>query len=71
LAKKPYRLKAKDKLHGTSPMRTTPIALRLEESYIKLLDEMAMELQAERATVSSLIRKAIQQFLEREGKLKP
>jgi len=42
--------------------------LRVEPSYLKALKELAAS-DPERATVSTLIRRAIREYLQRQGKL--
>jgi len=43
--------------------------IRIEPSYLKALGELSKD-DPERATVSSLIRRAVREYLERNGKLK-
>jgi hypothetical protein len=57
-----YQLKAKLNLE-----QTKMISVRVDRSYVKMLDELALA-DPERATVSTLVRRAIRQFLERAGK---
>jgi hypothetical protein len=58
-----YQLKAKQQ-HG----RTKLLTVRVDEIHCKILDEMAFA-DPDRITPSMLIRRAIRQYLEREGKL--
>jgi hypothetical protein len=58
-----YKLKAKARQE-----KTKLIAVRVEESYCKLLDKIALA-DPERATVSTLVRRAIREYLQRQGKL--
>lgn len=46
------------------------IAVRIEPAHDALLEELAAA-DPERATVSVLIRRAIREYLQRQGKLKP
>jgi predicted transcriptional regulator len=58
-----YQLKAKQQ-QG----RTKLMAVRVDEIHCKILDEMASA-DPDRITPSTLVRRAIRQYLEREGKL--
>jgi hypothetical protein len=46
------------------------VAVRIEASYHDLLAEVAAD-DPDRATVSTLIRRAIREYLQRQKKLKP
>lgn len=58
-----YKLKAKDKLE-----ETRLVAVRLPKSYVRLLDEIALA-DPERATVSTVIRRALREYFVKLGKL--
>jgi predicted DNA-binding ribbon-helix-helix protein len=45
------------------------VGVRIEESFWAALEEIALA-DPERATVSTLIRRAIREYLQRQGKLK-
>ncbi len=58
-----YKFKAKE-----AQEKTKLIAVRLELSYCKALDSLALA-DPERTTVSTLVRRAIREYLQRQGKL--